>query len=68
MLKGNIAGLFWGLTVIVGVIVPLVLDSVSGANSTALLTVSAVLVLIGNLVLRYSIIKAGLYSPLILGN
>jgi formate-dependent nitrite reductase membrane component NrfD len=68
MLKGNIAGLFWGLTVIVGVIVPLVLDYVGGANSTVLLTVSAVLVLIGNLVLRYSILKAGLYSPLILGN
>ncbi|HTY82075.1 MAG TPA: NrfD/PsrC family molybdoenzyme membrane anchor subunit [Dehalococcoidales bacterium] len=67
MLKGNLAGLFWALIIVVGVIVPLVLDFVAGANSTVLLIVSAALVLMGNLVMRYSVIKAGLYTPLISG-
>jgi formate-dependent nitrite reductase membrane component NrfD len=68
MIKGSMAGLFWTLIVIIGVIVPLVIDYIAGADSSALLAVSAALVLVGNLVMRYSIIKAGLYAPLISGN
>jgi formate-dependent nitrite reductase membrane component NrfD len=68
MLKGNMAGLFWTLTVIIGIIAPLVLDFVAGADSSALLIVSAVLFLAGNLAMRYSIIKAGRYAPLIAGS
>jgi formate-dependent nitrite reductase membrane component NrfD len=67
MLKGNMAGLFWTLTVIIGIIAPLVLDFVAGVDSSALLIISAVLFLVGNLVMRYSVIKAGLYAPLIAG-
>jgi formate-dependent nitrite reductase membrane component NrfD len=65
LLKGNMAGLFWILIVLIGIVVPLVLEFVAGADSSALLIVSAVMVLLGNLVLRYSLIKAGRYSPLL---
>jgi len=66
--KGSVCAKGVGaMTVVIGVGVPLVLDFVAGADSSALLAVSAALVLAGNLVMRYSIIKAGLYTPLISG-
>lgn len=65
ILKGNMAVLFWLATIFAGVIVPFFLDFVTGVNSSAVLTISAILVLVGNLVMRYTIIKAGLYAPLI---
>jgi formate-dependent nitrite reductase membrane component NrfD len=68
MLKGNMAGLFWILIILAGIAVPLVLDFVADKDASALLIVSAVLVLLGNLTLRYSILKAGRYSPLLSGN
>jgi formate-dependent nitrite reductase membrane component NrfD len=68
LLKGSMAGLFWMLIVLIGIVVPLVLEFVAGADSSSLLIISAVLVLSGNLVMRYSIIKAGRYAPLISGN
>ena len=64
MLKGNMAGLFWILVVVIGIVVPLIIDFIPGSNST-LLIISAVLFLAGNLTLRYSIIKAGRYIPLL---
>ncbi len=66
LLKGNMSALFWILIILLGILVPFVLDFVSDSQSSALLTVSAVLVLLGNLALRYSIIKAGRYSPIVL--
>jgi formate-dependent nitrite reductase membrane component NrfD len=68
MLKGDMAALFWLATMFAGVIVPLFLDFVTGVNSSAVLAISAILVLFGNLVMRYSIIKAGLYAPLLAGD
>jgi formate-dependent nitrite reductase membrane component NrfD len=64
LLKGSLAGLFWMATVLIGMVAVLILELVAGADASALLIVSAVLFLAGNLVLRYSIIKAGLYAPL----
>jgi formate-dependent nitrite reductase membrane component NrfD len=64
LLKGEMAGLFWLLIVVVGIVVPLILEFV-GAGTSAVLIVSAVLVLAGNLGLRYSIIRAGRYNALI---
>jgi formate-dependent nitrite reductase membrane component NrfD len=64
LLKGNMAGLFWILIILIGIIIPLILEITVGTN-TVLLCVNAALVLIGNLTLRYSIIKAGRYSPLV---
>jgi formate-dependent nitrite reductase membrane component NrfD len=65
LLKGNMAGLFWILIVLIGIVVPLVLEFVAGAGSSALLIVSAIMLLLGNLTLRYSLIKAGRYIPLL---
>jgi formate-dependent nitrite reductase membrane component NrfD len=67
LLKGSMAALFWVLIIVIGIIVPLVLEFIAGVDSSALLVVSAVLVLAGNLAMRYGIIKAGRYSPLING-
>lgn len=64
MLKGNMAGLFWILVVLIGIVVPLIIDFVPAANST-LLIIAAICFLAGNLTLRYSIIKAGRYMPLL---
>ena len=68
LLKGSMAGLFWLVIILIGIVVPLVLEFVAGADSSAILIVSAVLVLLGNLVMRYSIIKAGRYTPLLSGD
>jgi formate-dependent nitrite reductase membrane component NrfD len=65
LLNGNMAGLFWILIMIVGVVIPLILEFVAGSKSSALLTISAALVLLGNLTLRYALIKAGRYAPLV---
>jgi formate-dependent nitrite reductase membrane component NrfD len=67
LLKGNMAKLFWPLIIFAGVIVPLFLDFVTDAGSTDVLFISAALVLLGNLGLRYAIIKVGLYTPLFTG-
>jgi formate-dependent nitrite reductase membrane component NrfD len=64
LLKGSMSGLFWIVIMLIGVVIPLILEFTVGANST-LLMLNAVLVLVGNLTLRYSIIKAGRYSPLV---
>jgi formate-dependent nitrite reductase membrane component NrfD len=64
LLKGSMAVTFWLMVILAGVAVPLILEFV-GTGSSAVLIISAVLVLAGNLVLRYAIIKAGRYSPLI---
>jgi formate-dependent nitrite reductase membrane component NrfD len=67
LLKGNMAGLFWLVIILIGIVVPLVLEFTMGDASKVGLIVSAVLVLIGNLTFRYAILKAGRYNPLITG-
>jgi formate-dependent nitrite reductase membrane component NrfD len=65
ILKGSLAGLFWLVMVLVGIVIPLVLVSMAGPGSSAVLMVSAAMVLLGNLALRYVVLKAGRYSPLL---
>ena len=67
MLKGDLAILFWMIIVLIGIVVPLVLELTADADASLILVVSAALVLFGNLVMRYTIIKAGLYMPLLSG-
>jgi len=64
LLKGNMAALFWLMIVLVGLVIPLVLEFV-GPDSTAILVISSVLVLAGNLTFRYALIRAGRYNTLI---
>jgi formate-dependent nitrite reductase membrane component NrfD len=65
LLGGNLAGLFWILIILVGVVVPFALTLVSTSGSQVLIVISAVCALLGNMGLRYSILKAGRYSPLV---
>jgi polysulfide reductase chain C len=65
LLKGSLAGLFWLVIILLGIIIPFILEFVLGSSASIGLTISAVLILMGNLTLRYSIIKAGRYSPLV---
>jgi formate-dependent nitrite reductase membrane component NrfD len=65
LLKGNLAGLFWIVIILIGIIVPLILEFTVGSGSSVILMISAALMLIGNLALRYAILKAGRYSLLV---
>jgi len=67
LLTGSLAGLFWLVIILIGIVVPLILEFVLGADASVGLIVSAVLVLAGNLTFRYAILKAGRYNPLVTG-
>jgi formate-dependent nitrite reductase membrane component NrfD len=64
VVSGSLAGLFWIMIVLIGIVVPLFIVFLAG-NSVGALTCGAVLVLAGVLTLRYVILKAGKYSPLL---
>jgi formate-dependent nitrite reductase membrane component NrfD len=66
LLRGNLAGLFWIVIILVGIVVPLIVEFSVGSGSSVILMISAALVLLGNLTLRYAILKAGRY-PLLVG-
>jgi formate-dependent nitrite reductase membrane component NrfD len=65
LVKGELAGIFWVIVVLVGIVVPLVFTFVGNENSSVLYILSAVMVLIGSLALRYCILRAGRYTPLL---
>ena len=65
IVKGELAGLFWGVIVTIGVVAPVIMTLLSNADLTALLAVNVVFVLAGNMALRYSIMKAAYYRPLL---
>jgi len=57
LLSGQFAPLFWGGLVVVGLVIPLLLDFV-GSKAKALGAFAAALVLVGGFVLRYVIVMA----------
>lgn len=65
LVKGNLAGIFWVIIILIGVVVPLIFVFTAGADSSIILMLSAAMVLLGNLALRYSILRAGMYTPLV---
>ena len=65
IVKGSLAWIFWVVVVIIGSIIPITIALVSDAGTQALLIVNAVLILAGNLALRYTILKAGMYPSLL---
>jgi formate-dependent nitrite reductase membrane component NrfD len=68
VLRGNIAPAFWLGVVIIGIILPIVMVapfSLAENTSTAVFAVAAVCAIIGGVMLRYVILKGGLYSPLL---
>jgi formate-dependent nitrite reductase membrane component NrfD len=68
VLRGPIAPAFWIGVVLLGIILPLALVapfSLADKTSTAVFAVAAVGAIIGGVMLRYVILKGGLYSPLL---
>jgi formate-dependent nitrite reductase membrane component NrfD len=63
ILKGNIAPVFWLLVVLLGIIIPIIM--LFATDATAVFIISGILIIIGGVALRYSILKAGVYSPLV---
>ena len=69
LIRGKLAGLFWGGFVVVGLIVPLIIEyfTYSMADSSVRMTmafVAGVLLLFGGFLLRQLILAAGIRSPL----
>ena len=68
VLKGSIAPAFWVGVVFLGIVLPIVMIapfSLKQNVSQALFVVSSVFTVIGGVALRYVILKAGMYSPLL---
>jgi formate-dependent nitrite reductase membrane component NrfD len=68
VLKGTIAPAFWLGVVTIGIIIPIALIAPFALNqnvSAAGFTVAAAGAIIGGIMLRYVILKAGVYSPLL---
>lgn len=65
IIAGELAFIFWVVIILIGTVVPLIITLTAGEGSQALFIVSAVCVLAGNMALRYSILRAGMYQPLL---
>jgi len=64
MIRGNIAPVFWIGVILLGIIIPVAILFATGGGTASLITV-IVCAIIGGVLLRYTILKAGMYSPLV---
>ena len=67
-LHGEMTGMFWVGIVLLGIVIPAVIALVSiysGSASSALLLTGVVCEVAGGLALRYCVLKAGAYKPLV---
>jgi len=67
-MRGNLAPVFWIGIVLLGIVIPLtitIINVISGGVSPALLITGVVCEVIGGLALRYCVLKAGAYKPLV---
>jgi formate-dependent nitrite reductase membrane component NrfD len=68
VLRGNIAPAFWLGVVLLGIVIPIAMVAplaLAQNTSTAVFAVASVCAIIGGMMLRYVILKGGLYSPLL---
>lgn len=67
LLKGNFALLFYLTVVVIGIIVPLLLTFIMWGSSVAgsLVFLRLLFVLVGDVMLRYSIMRSAFYTPLL---
>jgi formate-dependent nitrite reductase membrane component NrfD len=65
ILTGDLAPIFWGIIVVAGIVLPMAFIPLMSLKSPVLPAINAACVLIGNLALRYVILKAGRYSSLL---
>ncbi|MFC1942004.1 NrfD/PsrC family molybdoenzyme membrane anchor subunit [Chloroflexota bacterium] len=71
MLRGSIAPVFWVGVVVIGIIIPIAVlapFSFSQQASSAAFIIAAICAILGGVALRYVILKAGIYSPLVPAN
>ncbi len=67
-LHGEMTGMFWGGIVLLGIVIPAVIALVSvftGEATSALLLTGVACEIAGGLALRYCVLKAGAYKPLV---
>lgn len=68
VLRGSIAPVFWIGVVLLGIVVPIAVlapFSIAQEVSTAAFIAAAVCAILGGVALRYAILKAGVYAPLL---
>ena len=63
IIRGNIAPVFWLGVILLGIVIPVIVLFTSTAS--AALIIAAVCAIVGGVALRYVILKAGVYSPLV---
>ena len=63
IIQGSIAPIFWIGVVLLGIVIPIIILFVTSAS--AALGIAAVFAILGGVTLRYVILKAGVYSPLV---
>ena len=67
-MQGSIAPIFWVGVVMLGIIIPIAISVSSyyaGEASPLLLIIAIISEIIGGMALRYCILKAGIYTPLL---
>ena len=63
ILKDDIAPAFWLGVIVLGIVIPIII--LLASNATAALVITAICAILGGVALRYVILKAGVYSPLL---
>jgi len=67
-MRGGLALFFWGGIVVLGIVLPLLIGffgQFAGNGASALLITGVACEIIGGLALRYCVLKAGAYKPLV---
>jgi len=65
VVSGELAFMFWVVIVLIGIVAPFIITLAAPAGSQALSIVSLACVLAGNLALRITILRAGMYTSLL---
>ncbi len=65
IVKGHLSLVFWLVIIFIGIVVPLVITAATDGASPAVWVINAVLILTGNLAFRFTILRAGMYRPLL---
>jgi formate-dependent nitrite reductase membrane component NrfD len=64
MLQGGVAPVFWLGVVLLGIVIPVIV-LFAAPSAAAALVAAAICAIIGGVALRFSILKAGVYAPLL---
>jgi formate-dependent nitrite reductase membrane component NrfD len=65
IVKGHLSLTFWLVIILIGIVVPLIITTATDGASPVVWVINAVLILAGNLAFRLTILRAGMYRPLL---